>query len=494
MGIFFIPFDKGKGIFLSFVDQSVLGELQQELRVRIPQVLFEQWFGQAEILSWDGSVLELGVQNRFFKSRIETTYLGVLHEAASAVFGRPIHIQISVSKRLLAAFRQSQKEAEADAATLVLETKIAPPVLVEESKVSLGVELNRDFTFDTFVVGSSNRLSHAVALRAVDAPGQFTRIYFCGSHGMGKTHLMQAVCHAYRGGHPEARVAYVTAERFVADFTSAHANGTLKDFRAFYRGLSMLAFDEVQALGVGNKAGTQAELLSILDELDARRRQVVLAGTHAPGELEGVDPKLRDRLCAGFVDKLSMPDESTRGELVVRKMAERGIDLPSSAVGLLARELSGNVRQLEGTVNRLAALIELEGMEPTTTCIRMALEVSRPAVRKSALTYQDIIKAVGGEFDVTPEAIIGRGRSLPVRRARQVAVVLCRRVVGGRFAEIGEVFGKRTHATIISIARMVDPDLFGSGLSGRPVERILFRLGLEIKPEELLDRQKALFE
>ncbi len=479
---------------MSFIDQAVLTELQDQLRSRMPQVLYEQWFGQAEILSWDGTCLELGVQNRFFKSRIETTYMDILHAAAEALFGHPVRIQVSVSKRLLAAFRKSQKEAVAEAATLVIEPKFAPPPAKMEVKPAYGLELNPDFSFETFVIGPSNRLSNAVALRAVDSPGQFGRVYFCGGHGVGKTHLLQAVCQASQAERPKARIVYITADRFVADYTSAHANGKMKEFRSFYRKCDVLAFDDVQVLGVGTKTGTQAELLGILDELDARNKQVVLAGTHAPDELDGVDVKLRDRLCAGFVDKLALPDESTRRELIVKKMAERKIELPKSAVNLIARELSGNVRQLEGTVNRLAALIELENMEPTTSCIRMALEVSRPATRKSALTYADIIQAVADEYGLTAEAITGRGRAIPVRKARQVAVILCRRVVGGRYAELGQTFGKRSHATIISAIKTADPAMFSSGLAGRPVERILFRLGVTIKPEELLDRQKALFE
>ncbi len=491
---FFLFPQRGKGVLLSLVDEAVWTEVKSELGRRIPQVLFEQWFSQAEVLAWDGACLELGVQNRFFKSRIETTYMGVLKEAADAAFGRSVSVQVSVSKRLLAAFRKAQKEAASEAAKLDLVTAFAPPEPRPEPKSAHGVELNPDYNFDSFVVGSSNRLSHAVALRAVDNPGAFGRIYFCGQHGVGKTHLLQAICRATLANRPGARVVYVTCERFVADFSAAHAGGRVKEFRSFFRGCDVLAFDEMQALGVGSKAASQAELLGIVDELDARGKQVVFAATHTPADLEGVDAKLRDRLGAGFVDKLSLPDENTRRELVARKMAERRIELPKAALALLARELSGNVRQLEGTVHRLAALIELEGMEPTTSCIRMALEVSRPAARKSALTFDDVIQATAEEYGITREALIGRGRAAVVREARQIALVLCRRVVGGRYAELGVAFGKRSHATLISAMKTINPDLFASGLAGRPVERILFRLGVNVKPEEVLDRQKALFD
>lgn len=481
---------------MSLVDEAVWVELKSQLSSRLPQVLYEQWFAGAEILSWDGERLELGVQNRFFSSRIETKYMSVLRESAEAAFGCPVTVAVSVSKRLLAAFRKAQNEAKEQLAKMKAESpapalSYAPASPEEEPRY--GLDLNPDFTFDSFVVGASNRLSHAVALRAVDNPGDFKRIYLCGQHGVGKTHLLQAICREVRARRPGTAVVYVTCERFMADFTSAHASGKIKEFRAFYRKCDLLALDELQALGVGNRAGTMAEIMGIIDDLDARGKQVLLSATQAPADLEGVDAKLRDRLGAGFVDRIDLPDESTRRELIVRKMGERRIDLPASAVNLLARELPGNVRKIEGTLHRLAALIDLEGMEPTTSCIRMALEVEAPVARGTPLSLEDIIRGVAEEYGVAVEALTGRGRAQALRQARQVAIALCRRLVGARYSELGDAFGKRSHATIISAMKTMPPELFGAGLESRPVERILFRLGLAIKPEEVFDRQKRLF-
>lgn len=447
-------------------------------------------------MSCADAALELGVQNRFFKSRIETTYLTLLREAAAKVMGRPVRVSVSVSPRLFAAFRESQERVSQELAAMEVESQTAPetPPPAPKPAVRHGQELNRDFTFERFVVGASNRLSQAVALKAVECPGEYGRIYFCGQHGVGKTHLLQAICHETRRLRPEAVVVYVTCERFVADFIAAHAGGKMKEFRSFYRNLDVLAFDELQALGVGNKNASQAELMGIIDALDTKGKQVVFGATHAPNELEGIDPKLMDRLGAGFVDKLSIPDERTRRDLIVKKLAERGLEVPKAALNLMARDLSGNVRKLEGTVSRLAALIEIEGMEPTTNCIRMALEVFTPTPRRAALTFDDIIQAAAEEYGVTAEAVTGRGRAHAIRSARQLAVVLCRRLLGGRYADIGAVFDGRSHTTIISIVEKAPKEMFSSGLEGRPLERVLFRLGIGIKPEELIERQGELFE
>lgn len=478
------------------VEQDILTGLQTELSARMPAVLYEQWFAGVEIMSWTGECLELGVKNRFFKSWIETKYLDILREAAGAACGREIRVAVSVSPRLFAPFREAQERDKAEAAKLEsadAAQAFVPPAAPRRKK-SAGMELNPDFTFDNFVVGPSNRLSHAVALRAVENPGEYGRIYFCGQHGVGKTHLLQAICRESRLRRPDASVVYITCERFVGDFVAAHGGGKLKEFRAGFRDCDVLAIDQLQALGQGNKAATQAELLGIIDQLEARGGQAVFGATLAPDELDGVDPKLRDRLGAGFVDRLSLPDEGTRREMIVRKLAERDMEIPEAAVSLMARELAGNVRKLEGTVNRLAALIRIEGMDPTVSCIRMALEVSTPGAKKAVLAHRDIIEAVAEEYGLSAEAVVGRGRALTVRRARQVALVLCRKLLGSRYAELGEVFGGRTHATVMSAMRGVPAELFGSGLEGRPVERILFRLRVSVKPEEILERQRGLFD
>lgn len=482
---------------MSLLDTAAWPEIQNKLKQRLPEVIFNQWFAGAEMMSRDGCHFEVGVQNRFFKSRIETKYMSDLCEAVREVFGRDAVVTVSVSPRLLAAFRKAQEASREEPVEVALAPPCATPRNGQAADAAFkprGARLNPDYTFAKLVVGSSNRLSHAVGTRAVERPGEYNPLYFCGQHGVGKTHLLQAICHSTRERRPDAKVVYTTCERFVSDFSSAATNNRLHEFRDHYRRCDMLAFDELQALGTGRKVASQVELLGLIEEFVSTGKQVVFGATHPPAELEGIDSKLRDRLGGGFVDRLSLPDEKTRRELIAKKLAERGLEIPKSAVAMMARELSGNVRKLEGTVQRLAALIEFEGMEPTTSCIRMALEVSVPGGRKSALTFADVIAAVAEEYGLTPEAVAGRGRTAAMRKARQLAIALCRQVVGGRYAELGEVFGGRSHATVISAVKKIPREQFLQGVECRAMERILFRLGVGIKPEDVFTRQPGLFD
>ncbi|MDR2391557.1 MAG: ATP-binding protein [Planctomycetota bacterium] len=483
---------------MSLTTETVLAGLQEWLGRNMPEPLYKQWFDQIEILSLDESGLELGVPNRFFKERIEMAYRGLLGEAVQAVLGMRVEVTVSVSPRLFAAFRKARERDLAEAARMgvpeMVENPDAPPAVKPVSATSVaGLDLDPAFTFENFVVGSGLCLYHGVALRAVEQPGEYGRIYICGQHGVGKTHLLQAICHASLRDRPDASVIYVTSDRFVAEFGAANASGTVRDFRRRYQAADLLAFDDLQIMGVGSKTASQAELLRLIDDFAAKGKQLVFAASCIPAELEGVDPKLRDRLGAGFVDRIRLPDAKTRQELIVRKMRARGIDLPLAMVKTMADSLAGNVRKIEGAVSRLAAMIHIEGNFPTLSCIRMALEVSPPPARKSVLTFSDVIAATAEEFGLAPEALSGRGRTLAIRRARQIAAVLCRQLVGGRLDELGKVLGGRSHATIISIIKNVSPELFSSGLDGHPAERILFRLGIPIKPEDILDRQKSLF-
>lgn len=479
---------------LSLVKEDVQLRLQEELKNRMPLALFEQWFAGSEVVACDGDVVELGVKNRFFKGWIETRYLDVLRDAASAVAGRPSRVQVTVAAHLYGPFREEQARERAEAEALEPSVPVLPPPPPVRRAAGLGMELNPDFTFDSLVVGAANRLSHAVALRAVERPGEYDRVFFCGDHGVGKTHLLQAIAHEIRRVRPGVAVVYVTGERFVADFVAAHAGGSVKDFRAGYRSCDVFLLDQLQVLGEGNKSATQAELLALVDELEAAGRQVFFAAAASPGELTGLDVRLRDRLGAGFVDRLSLPDDGMRRELLRRKLEERGVQVGHEVVNLIASEVAGNVRRLEGVVSRLSALVGVGGMEPTLGCVRMALEVAPLGLGRSALTWGDIVGVSAEEYGVAVEALLGRGRAAVLRRARGVAVVLCRRLLGMRWGELGGVFDGRSHATLISMVRGVPRELFGDGVESRAVERILFRLGVDMKPAELLERQGRLFE
>ncbi|MDR1518628.1 MAG: ATP-binding protein [Planctomycetota bacterium] len=482
---------------MSLVKEALLAGIQERLGSQLPESLYTQWFVQMEILSWDEGRLEIGVPNRFFKERIEMAYFSQLQAAAAAVAGYPVKVDVSVSPRLFVAFRKARELDLAEAANLAAKDGLLASGLPGTAAPTVpsrrvGLALNPGFLFDNFVVGASNRLSHAVALRAAERPGEYSRIYLCGQPGIGKTHLLQAICHAARRLRPETTAIYTTGERFVAEFGAAFESGRLKEFRQAYHHADLLAFDDLQVLGVGKKTASQAELLRIIDDFAARGGQIAFASLLVPDELEGIDGKLRDRLGAGFVDRLLLPDEETRRELIARKMRERCIELPPAAIKTLAAGISGNVWKLEGTVSRLAAMIHIEGREPTPACIRAALEVSIPPTRKSALTFQDVMTAAAEECGVTLEALSGRGRSFALKRARQIAIVLCRQLIGGSYAELGQAFGGRSHATLIAVMKNVPRELFSSGLDSRPVERILFRLGLNLKPEDVLEGQKKL--
>lgn len=479
---------------LSLVKEEIQLQLQDELRERIAPALYEQWFSGSEVVSCTGDALELGVKNRFFKGWIETRYLDVLRDAARKVVGAAVAVRVCVAPHLYGSFREEQARDQAEAEALAPSVPaLLPPPPVRRT-AGAGMALNADFTFDAFVVGAANRLSHAVALRAVECPGDYDRVFFCGDHGVGKTHLLQAIAHELRLRRPDAAIVYVTGERFVADFVAAHAAGSVKQFRAAYRSGDVLLLDQLQVLGEGNKAATQAELLALVDEFEAAGKQVFFAAIASPGELSGLDVRLRDRLGAGFVDRLSLPDDGMRRELLRRKLEEKGVNVGNDVLDLLASEISGNVRRLEGVVSRLSALVDIGGMEPTLACVRMALEVAPLPVGRTSLTWGDVASVVAEEYGVSVDALLGRGRAGVLRRARGVAALLCRRLLGLRWGELGGVFGGRSHATLISMVRGVPHELFGDGVESRGVERILFRLGVDMKPADLLEKQGSLFE
>lgn len=481
---------------MSLVVTDAWNAISNELRRRLPEFIFDQWFSTIEITSLEEDRVEIGVQNRFFKWSIEHGYLDVLNAAIAAATGKPMRASVVISPRLYAEFRRRQEEEklQAGAAPAEQEKKSLPDTAPAGKKEPQGgLFLNPDFTFGKIVVGACNRLAHAASLRAAEQPGEFSPLHLHGVHGVGKSHFLQAICHEARRLRPDEEAIYVTGDSFVADVKEAYANKRVDAFREKYRRCRILAFDELQALGQGSKTASQDELLAIIDSMSASGGQLVFASPEAPSEVEGLPAKLRGRLMSGLTDRIGLPGEDVRFTLAANKLAEFGVALPDASLALLARETTGNVRELEGVVKRLAALITFNGMRPTPNCVRVALDSVPRAQPGVALRVSDIVAAVAEEFGVTQDALLGRSRSSSLVRPRRLCMALAHAILGASYAEIGRVFSNRSHATVISAIKSIPEEAFSDALLSRPLERILFRLGVDTSPAALFPRQNRLF-
>lgn len=307
--------------------------------------------------------------------------------------------------------------------------------------------LNSAYTFDTFVLGPCNRLGHASSLAICEQPGRaYNPMFIHGGVGLGKTHLLQAICHTILRRHPGKRVAYLSCEEFTNQFINAVQNGKLDVFREHYRAVDVLVVDDVQFLA--NKDRTQDEFFHTFNSLYNSHRQVVISSDCAPFEIPTLEERLVSRFKWGLVTQLEFPCYETRYAIVQRKAKARNVDLPDEVARYIAETIDTNVRELEGAVIKLLGVATLTNRPISMEVAQDALSgVARPRARR--VTLDCVMNVIAHEFSLSPRDITGKSRVSHVSLTRQLGMYLSRHHTDHSLEEIGRFFGNRDHTTVI---------------------------------------------
>jgi len=309
------------------------------------------------------------------------------------------------------------------------------------------VVLNSKYTFDTFVVGPCNRFGHAAAMGAGEAPGKSYNPFFLhGRVGVGKTHLLQAVCFSVLERWPETRILYLSCETFVNHFISALENGDMAEFRNKYRNVDVLVVDDIHLLA--NKERTQEEFFHTFNTLYNAGKQIVLSSDSPPKDIPTLQERLVSRFKWGMVTEIEPPCYETRMAIVKRKSRDRGHEVPDDVAQLIAEHIDQNVRELEGAVTRLIGYSSLTGRPITLELAREALaDVFQ--VRRGVPTMDDIISVVTEYFSVKLTELQSKKRTKSIAFPRQIAMYLARKITRHSLGEIGGFFGGRDHSTVL---------------------------------------------
>ena len=304
-----------------------------------------------------------------------------------------------------------------------------------------------DFTFETFVVGESNKLAHAAARAVADGAGShYNPLFIYGDSGLGKTHLIYAISHQFRNRLPDAKIVYVKGDDFINEFVGLVRSGRGEEFRAKYRDANLLLVDDVQF--VAGKEQVQNEFFHTFNTLYESGRQIVLTSDRLPSEMTLLDDRLRTRFEWGLLTDIQPPDYETRVAIVKNKAMQRGFFIDDKNADYIARNVTANVRQIEGIINTIKAHMELEKRKMSDSEIH---EIVEDAVRKNneAIPTPDaIITEVARFFGFDESVIKGPGRSRTVVNARNIAMYLIRNITGLSTIEIGKIFG-RDHSTAV---------------------------------------------
>jgi len=411
---------------------------------------FNTWIRPLQAVQGRGG-LRLMAPNRFVMDWVRDRFLDRITELVGQFSDKEqLRVTIDVGDR---------RTADDNSPTFEKKPVNAVSRVANKTPASL-MRLNGDFTFETHVEGKSNQLARAAARQVGENPGgAYNPLFIYGGVGLGKTHLMQAAGNLLLEHNPEANVAYVHSERFVADMVKALQHNAINDFKKHYRGLDALLIDDIQFF-VG-KERSQEEFFHTFNALLEGQRQVIITADRYPKELEGIEERLISRFGSGLTVGIEPPELETRVAILMKKAAKEKIDLPEDVAFFVANRVRSNVRELEGALRRVMASSHFTGrpinIELATESLKDLL-----AFQDRNTTINNIQKTVAEYYKIRVADLLSKSRARQVARPRQVAMALSKELTNHSLPEIGDAFGGRDHTTVLhakrKVAELLDSD------------------------------------
>jgi len=435
---------------------------------------FDQWFSGVQFDGFTDGVLSLRARDEFVRQWIEDYYLPTLSEWLHAHTGLSIQPRWSIDVALerpvadrpsyppvrprtisMRPFPADEPSGVREAVSVTASTAPPPPPPRIYSAPAPMEALNPKSTFGNFVVGPSNQLAHAASMAAAGGGGRrHNPLFICGGTGLGKTHLVHAIAHSVRDDRPEARIVYISAERFVNEFVQALQDQKMNDFRARYRErCDVLLVDDIHSLA--GKTQTQEEFFHAFNALHQSGKQIVVTSDKYPQQLDKMEERLVSRFQWGLVADIQAPELETRVAIIRKKAQLEHIELEADVCLHIAQSVRSNVRELEGTLIRLAAKASLLGKPIDMAFTRTEIAASGSA-RPNEASVEDIQRMVCHHFKLRSIDLVSKDRHKSIAFARHVAMYLCKQRLKCSFPELGRAFGNRDHTTVISAVRKVE--------------------------------------
>ena len=436
------------------------------LRGRLSRHTFQTYFEPIKPISLEGTELTLAHSSKFMIDWVRDNLLDVLLQDLEAQHGAPCSVRFVVRER--PGTEDAGLEDTAPRAPVT-----APPP--SEPPPSRQIQINPKYTFESFVVGPSNQFAVAACTAVANAPGKaYNPLFLYGGVGLGKTHLVHAVGNHALKQNPDCHVVYQSSEAFTNDLIHALEQHRMPEFRARYRETcDVLLLDDIQFLG--NKKQTMEEFFHTFNALHEAGKQIFVTSDKLPNEIEGFEERLRSRFQWGLIADIQPPEVETRVAILKKKAATDHIALPDEVALFLGTHIRSNVRELEGSLIRLAAFASLTGAALT---VELAQDVLKNilVVRGDKPDVETIIKVVAEAMQVKPQDIKGDRRQQNIARARQVAMYLTRKITALSYPVIGEKFGGKDHSTVINAEQRIETLMQEEPDLAKTVESLLRRL------------------
>ena len=422
--------------------EGLWSEVSSRLRGALNETTYRTWFNHVEGLELRDDEFVLAVPNDFTRDWIEGHFIGLISAAVGDATGRERRIQLAVTE--------------------VANGERAETVEAPRREAVGGQNMNPKYTFDSFVIGSSNRFAHAAALAVAEAPAQaYNPLFIYGGTGLGKTHLLQAVAQYVSEHQGELSVRYVTSETFMNDFINALRDKRIEGFKQRYRAYDLLLIDDIQFFE--HKERIQEEFFHTFNTIYEAGGQIAISSDRPPRDISTLEERLRSRFEWGLITDIQPPDLETRIAILRKKVKTDHIHIPDPKVlEFVAGRISSNIRELEGALTRVVAFSSLTGRAMTVELAQDVLKDVFPQGEVQQVTIERIQELVSDRFGLSLDELCGDKRSQNIVYPRQVAMYLSRELTDSSLPKIGKQFGGRDHTTVIhatsKIARLIRED------------------------------------
>ncbi|NCU18256.1 chromosomal replication initiator protein DnaA [Pallidibacillus pasinlerensis] len=425
------------------------GQTLKIIEQKISKPSFETWLKSTKAVSLKGTTLIVEAPNEFAREWLDGNYKEILTEILYDLVGENMTLRFVIPNANL------EEEPVAPSTVMKKQTK------QDMSAESPNSMLIPKYTFDTFVIGSGNRFAHAASLAVAEAPAKaYNPLFIYGGVGLGKTHLMHAIGHYVLEHNPDAKVVYLSSEKFTNEFINSIRDNRPEEFRNKYRNVDILLIDDIQFLA--GKESTQEEFFHTFNALHEENKQIVISSDRPPKEIPTLEDRLRSRFEWGLITDITPPDLETRIAILRKKAKAEGLDIPNEVMLYIANQIDTNIRELEGALIRVVAYSSLENKDINADLAAEALKSIIPSSKPKTITIKDIQREVGEEYGIKMEDFISKKRTKSIAFPRQIAMYLARELTDNSLPKIGEEFGGRDHTTVIhahdKISKLIETD------------------------------------
>ncbi len=412
-------------------------KILQHIAPRVNPHSYATWFQPTRLVEVQGERLTVHVPNRLFKKKLRENYGAILERALA---------ELQLGLRHIEFVTEEAVRPTGQTASTMQQTKL--------DFESVANQLNPRYTFDSFVVGSSNQFAHAAALAVAERPSKaYNPLYLYGGVGMGKTHLMQAIGHLSNLRQPAMRVTYISSEEFTNEVINSLRYDRMVSFREKYRHVDVLLVDDIEF--IAGKERTQEEFFHTFNALYDAQKQIVISSDCPPKEIAALEERLRSRFEWGLIADIQPPDLETKIAILMRKAETERVALPADVAEYIARSIKSNVRELEGALIRLQAYSSLIGGEINLPLAQQVLKNIIDSQEKK-ITIELIQKRVGEQFGLRVAELKSKNNSQAIAYPRQIAMYLAKNLTQASLPEIGRQFGNKHHTTVLHSIHKID--------------------------------------